>query len=102
MRVLISGGGIAGLTLAFWLKRGGHDPLVVEKSPALRDEGYMIDFFGSGYDVSERMGILANLEGIHYQIPLLTFVDASGAEKFSIDYFYSGSYSSRPQVPIYK
>ena len=46
----------------------------------------MIDFFGSGYDVSERMGILANLEGIHYQIPRLTFVDASGAEKFSIDY----------------
>lgn len=86
MRVLISGGGIAGLTLAFWLKRGGHDPLVVERSPALRDEGYMIDFFGSGYDVSERMGILANLERIHYQIPRLTFVDASGAEKFSIDY----------------
>ena len=28
----------------------------------------MIDFFGSGYDVSERMGILANLEGIHYQM----------------------------------
>ena len=94
MRVLISGGGIAGLTLAFWLKRGGHDPLVVERSPALRDEGYMIDFFGSGYDVSERMGILANLERIHYQIPRLTFVDASGARNSPSTTLSSGNSSA--------
>lgn len=58
MNVLISGAGIAGLTLAFWLQRSAHELTVVEKSPSLRDEGYMIDFFGLGYDVSERMGLL--------------------------------------------
>lgn len=46
----------------------------------------MIDFFGPGYDVSERMGILSELEGIHYQIPRLAFVDATGKEKFSVAY----------------
>jgi 2-polyprenyl-6-methoxyphenol hydroxylase-like FAD-dependent oxidoreductase len=46
----------------------------------------MIDFFGSGYDVSERMGLLSDLERIHYPIPRLRFVDPKGREKFSIAY----------------
>jgi 2-polyprenyl-6-methoxyphenol hydroxylase-like FAD-dependent oxidoreductase len=86
MKILISGAGIAGLTLSFWLRLGDHDLTVVEKAPSLRDEGYMIDFFGSGYDVSERMLLLGDLEKIHYQISRLAFVDAHGREKFSISY----------------
>ncbi len=86
MNVLVSSGGIAGLTLAYGLHRHGHEPLVVERSAHLRDEGYMIDFFDSVYDVSERMDILPDLEGIHYQIPQLAFVDSRGQEKFSVSY----------------
>jgi 2-polyprenyl-6-methoxyphenol hydroxylase-like FAD-dependent oxidoreductase len=86
VNVLISGAGIAGLTLAFWLVRNGHAVTLVEKSPALRDEGYMIDFAGSGYDVAEKMGLLPDLETIHYPIPRLAFVDARGREKFSVGY----------------
>jgi 2-polyprenyl-6-methoxyphenol hydroxylase-like FAD-dependent oxidoreductase len=86
MNVLISGAGIAGLTLALLLLRSGYTVTVVEKSPALRDEGYMIDFFGSGYDVAEKMGLLPDLERIHYRIPRLAFVDAKGREKFSVSY----------------
>jgi len=86
MKVLIVGGGIAGLTLAYVLHRNGHESLVVEKSPHLRDEGYMIDFFGPGYDACERLGLISDLEGIHYQIPHLTFVDTRGREKFSVAY----------------
>jgi 2-polyprenyl-6-methoxyphenol hydroxylase-like FAD-dependent oxidoreductase len=78
MKLLISGGGIAGLTLAFWLHSHGHEPLVVEKSSRLRDEGYMIDFFGPGYEASEKMSILSEIEGIHYQIPRLAFLGPSG------------------------
>jgi 2-polyprenyl-6-methoxyphenol hydroxylase-like FAD-dependent oxidoreductase len=86
MNVLISGGGIAGLTLAFWLHRHGHRPFIVERSPRLREEGYMIDFFGPGYGASERMGILSDIEGIHYQIPSLSFIDSRGNERFSLEY----------------
>lgn len=86
MKVLISGGGIAGLALAFWLHRHGHEPLVVERSENLRDEGYMIDFFGPGYDASEKLGILSDIEGIHYQIPRLSFIDAAGKERLSVSY----------------
>lgn len=86
MKVLISGGGIAGLTLAYGLHHHGHEPLVVEKSPKVRDEGYMIDFVDPGYDASEKMGMLSELEEIHYEIPRLAFVDATGKEKFSVGY----------------
>jgi 2-polyprenyl-6-methoxyphenol hydroxylase-like FAD-dependent oxidoreductase len=58
MDVLIVGGGIAGLTLAFWLERRGHTPVIVEQAPGVRAGGYLLDFFGPGYDVAERMGLL--------------------------------------------
>lgn len=86
MRILVSGAGIAGLTAAFWLNRSGHDLTIVEKSPALRDGGYMIDFVASGYDVSEKMGILDKLAEIHYPISRVSFLDGVGREKFSISY----------------
>jgi len=38
--VLISGAGIAGPTLAFWLKAGGFEPTLIEHAPALRSGGY--------------------------------------------------------------
>ena len=34
--VLISGGGIAGLTLAYWLQRRGLQPTIIEQAPRLR------------------------------------------------------------------
>lgn len=61
MRILISGAGIAGLTLAYWLKQYGHDAVVIEKAPNMRTEGYMIDFGGTGWDVADRMGIIPQL-----------------------------------------
>lgn len=86
MRVLISGAGIAGLTAAFWLHRSGHELVIVEKSPALRNAGYMIDFFASGYNVREKMGILDKLAKIHYPISRVSFLDGQGKERFSISY----------------
>jgi 2-polyprenyl-6-methoxyphenol hydroxylase-like FAD-dependent oxidoreductase len=41
--VLISGIGIAGPTVAFWLKAAGFEPTLVERSPALGTGGYVID-----------------------------------------------------------
>ncbi|WP_083240810.1 FAD-dependent monooxygenase [Methyloceanibacter methanicus] len=77
-RALISGAGIAGLTLAICLKEYGDDPVVVEQSPALPDDGYMMDFFGSGWDVAERMGLTGALRALRYPIDKLQFVNAEG------------------------
>jgi 2-polyprenyl-6-methoxyphenol hydroxylase-like FAD-dependent oxidoreductase len=86
MRVLICGAGIAGLTLAWCLERKGHHALVLERAPEPREEGYMVDFFGSGYDASEKMGLLPDLERIHYPIARLKFVDEGGYERLSLPY----------------
>jgi 2-polyprenyl-6-methoxyphenol hydroxylase-like FAD-dependent oxidoreductase len=77
-RVLVSGGGIAGLTLAIELKRHGFDPLVIERESHLRREGYMMDFFGTGWDVAERMDLISDLRAVRYPIDAMEFVDGSG------------------------
>jgi 2-polyprenyl-6-methoxyphenol hydroxylase-like FAD-dependent oxidoreductase len=65
---LISGAGIAGPTLAFWLSAAGFETTIVERASALRTGGYVIDFWGLGYDIAERMGLAEALERIGYHI----------------------------------
>jgi hypothetical protein len=38
----------------------------------------MMDFFGSGWDVAMRMGLVPELRKIRYPIDALQFVDGSG------------------------
>jgi len=66
MRVLVVGAGIAGPTLAYWLLRAGHEPTLVESAPELRRGGYLVDFWGAGYEVAQRMGIVPELRSRGY------------------------------------
>ena len=75
---LISGAGIAGPTLAFWLRRAGFVPTIIEHARALRAGGYVVDFWGLGYDIAERMGLAADLERIGYHMREMRIVDGVG------------------------
>lgn len=75
MKVAIVGAGIAGPTLAFWLKRYGHEPTLIEKAPRLRTGGYVVDFWGGGYAVAERMGLAAELRAAGYAVEEVRLVD---------------------------
>jgi 2-polyprenyl-6-methoxyphenol hydroxylase-like FAD-dependent oxidoreductase len=79
--ILIAGAGIGGPTLAYWLAEHGFEPVLVEQAPALRTGGYMIDFWGVGFDVAERMGIAPALRDVGYDIARLVFIDARGRER---------------------
>src|SRR5690349_23825910 len=57
MRVLISGGGIAGPAAAYWLNRAGAEVTIVERAPAPRPGGHAVDVRGAARDIVERMGI---------------------------------------------
>jgi len=78
MNVLISGAGIAGPTLAFWLRKYGFAPTLVESAPVLRTSGYVIDFWGLGYDIAEKMGLLPDIARIGYHMQELRIVDDHG------------------------
>jgi 2-polyprenyl-6-methoxyphenol hydroxylase-like FAD-dependent oxidoreductase len=76
--VLISGAGIAGPALAFWLNAAGFRTTIVERAPGLRAGGYVIDFWGAGYDIVERMGIADELQRVGYGMREMRIVDARG------------------------
>lgn len=61
MKILISGAGIAGPTLAYWLLKYGFEPTLIEQAPELRTGGYVIDFWGAGFDIAERMGLVPDI-----------------------------------------
>jgi 2-polyprenyl-6-methoxyphenol hydroxylase-like FAD-dependent oxidoreductase len=70
--------GIAGPTLAFWLRKYGFAPTLVESAPDLRTSGYVIDFWGLGYDIAEKMGLLPDIAHIGYHVQELRIVDDGG------------------------
>lgn len=78
MRVLISGGGIAGLTLAYWLQRSDISSVVIEQANTIRRDGYAIDFFGTGYDVAERMNLIDQLRSRQIPFEGLVYVNKGG------------------------
>jgi 2-polyprenyl-6-methoxyphenol hydroxylase-like FAD-dependent oxidoreductase len=87
--ILISGLGIAGPTLAYWLKVGGFEPTIVEKAPALRTDGYVIDFWGLGYDIAEQMDLGPPIQQIGYHTRELRVVGDRGERitGFAIEVF---------------
>ncbi len=78
MRVLISGAGIAGPTLAYWLAHYGLEPTLVEKAPTLRTGGYVIDFWGAGFEIADRMGLLPEIMSKGYRVQEVRVVDSNG------------------------
>ncbi len=89
MRVLISGAGIAGPALAYWLAHYGIEPTIVETAPGLRTGGYIIDFWGAGYDIAGRMGLLPEITRRGYKVQQVRVVDRNGKRisGFPVDAF---------------
>lgn len=77
-KILISGAGIAGPCLAYWLLKYGFEPVLVERAPALRTGGYIIDFWGLGFDVAEKMSLVPALRREGYRIDEIRIVEEQG------------------------
>ena len=76
--VLISGAGIAGPALAYWLARHGFRPTVVEQAQGLRSSGSPVDVRGPAVPVAEAMGIMPRLRAAATDVTALSFMDDSG------------------------
>ena len=73
--ILISGAGIAGPTLAFWLVRYGMKVSVIERAPQLRTAGQTIDIRGAGLEVVQKMGLEELIRARTTQEKGINFVD---------------------------
>ncbi|MFF0745542.1 FAD-dependent monooxygenase [Streptomyces sp. NPDC004111] len=83
-KVLISGAGVTGPALAFWLNRHGHAVTVVEKAATLRSGGYPVDVRGTALEVVRRMGVLPRLRQAHIDSRRFTFLDPDGGTLASV------------------
>ncbi|MGO9158721.1 FAD-binding domain [Mycobacterium sp.] len=81
MKIAISGAGVAGAAVAHWLHRTGHTPTLIERAPKFRTGGYMIDFWGAGYRVAQRMGIEEQILDAGYDVECVRSVGPGGETK---------------------
>ena len=84
--VLISGSGVAGPALAFWLHKlmPGANMTILERSPVPRYGGQAIDLRGPSVRVVERMGLLPTVKEKHTSEEGVHFVYADGKTKATI------------------
>lgn len=83
-RAVIVGAGIAGLAAALRLGRDGWRTVVVERAPARRSSGYMVNLIGPGYDAAERLGLLTALSAYDLGLFTTVLVRADGRPKFTV------------------
>jgi 2-polyprenyl-6-methoxyphenol hydroxylase-like FAD-dependent oxidoreductase len=78
MRVLISGAGIAGPTLAWFLAKAGARINIVEKSHSLLPHGQNIDIEGSAITVIQKMGLIDQIRRFNTTEKGTQFIDPRG------------------------
>ncbi|MFD2763227.1 FAD-dependent monooxygenase [Micromonospora eburnea] len=90
-RVLVSGAGVAGPAVAWWLARYGAEVTVVEVAPALRTSGFAVDFRGPTHlGVLAAMGVLDELRAVQTHAGAMSRVDEHGRELFRLPAEFAG------------
>ncbi|WP_316519772.1 FAD-dependent monooxygenase [Kitasatospora brasiliensis] len=99
--VLVSGAGIAGTALAYWLNRYGFEVTVVERAPSLRGGGQAVDIRGTALTVVERMGLLDDVRARRTGLRGMSVVDADGRElRRTTEWTATGGPVGGPDVEI--
>ncbi len=98
--ILISGAGIAGPSVAFWLAGSGHRVVVVERSADLRLGGQAVDVRGAGRTVIERMGLLPAIRTLALRQRGMSWVDDRGRvrARMGVDAFDGEGFISELEI----
>ncbi|WP_413600309.1 FAD-dependent monooxygenase [Curtobacterium sp. Curtsp57] len=75
---IVSGASIAGLSVAYWLRRTGWQVTVVERAESFRDGGQNVDVRGVARDVLRRMGLFDAVKAKNTTETGTVLVDADG------------------------
>lgn len=91
LRALVSGAGVAGPAVAYWLTRFGAQVTVVDIAPALRTSGFPVDFRGPTHlGVLERMGVLDELRRLQTRAGAMRCVDEHDRTIFELPADFAG------------
>lgn len=97
--ILISGAGVAGPTLAFWLARQGFHATVIERSEAPRSSGNPVDVRGPAVPVVEAMGVMPRIRAAATNVTSLALVDAAGKTRARMRTPSAGGRGPEVEVP---
>ncbi|MBX9639859.1 MAG: FAD-dependent monooxygenase [Mycobacteriaceae bacterium] len=86
MKVVICGAGIAGLAAAERMASLGNDVVLLERAAGPREQGYLLDFFGAGYDAAEAIGVLPAIRDVGYNFDEAGLVDERGRRRAAVSY----------------
>lgn len=75
---VVVGAGISGLAVAGQLATDGWSVDVLEQAPGPRPAGYMIDFFGPGFEAADSIGLLPVLRRRGVLYDSIRYVDRTG------------------------
>jgi 2-polyprenyl-6-methoxyphenol hydroxylase-like FAD-dependent oxidoreductase len=75
--ILISGAGVTGLALAYWLDRAGFAVTIVERAPGFRRGGQAVDIRGVALDVIKAMGLHREADALRTRSRGMSILDAN-------------------------
>ncbi|SMP33592.1 FAD-dependent monooxygenase [Chryseobacterium profundimaris] len=84
--MLISGAGIAGLTIANLLARQGHTITVIDKSPSFNKAGFLISLKSFGVRIMDELGLTQKLQEESFPSETVHFVETNDEIIQSINY----------------
>ena len=86
-RIIIAGGGVAGLTMSHALVRAGIDHVVLEKGVVAPEWGASISLWGNGSRILHQIGCLEALEAEALPLKMLHVRNPAG-KAFSAEPFF--------------
>ena len=85
-RIIISGGGIAGLTAAKLLHSMGHEIIIIEKSTQFNKAGFLVSLKSFGVEIMDELGLKSQLIEQSTPSEYMHWLDASGGMIRNISY----------------
>ncbi|MFG6432704.1 flavin-dependent oxidoreductase [Roseateles sp. LYH14W] len=101
MKIVISGGGIGGLTTALALQTRGHDVTVLEAVREPKPLGVGINLLPHAVGVMDELGLLPALRGMAVETAALVFANRHGQAIYRDSRGLEGGYS-HPQFSIHR
>ena len=91
MKVLIVGGGIAGLTLAAFLEGSDVECGIIDKAPDWSHQGYAIGLWNNARNILAKLGLDREFDTQGTRIQNYTIYDGSGRllRAYSLKHFYA-------------